>query len=337
MTQQQKPLPDSANVQTNKEAESAKTPPALSPNVLKTARERIEAPLPGLMIAAYHDKVIEDDFIATMQEQMMTAGRKTGVPMPKIKHLHALYSGTRDVQRAKALAAMETLPEGAIPRTCHTFGSRSQFDFSSEEGSHTLRTFIEQNGECAITAKTALDAHDSRLGERLMRIDMAAQKVHSYVMLFVDLTESTVEVPLQYFSDECFEADICDANPDACISFSIAATRLAHLYRYGIGKVLISVNWGADGYTRQYEPFLSASLKHRLAWLLVGSGESYETSAQRFGVNKTTVMRWLQKMPPVRRKPLADELIERYMEAIDVAELGSDNNITPGLDASDVD
>ncbi|AIO84405.1 Uncharacterised protein [Burkholderia pseudomallei] len=337
MTQQQKPLPDSAEIQTDKEAGSAKTPSVPSTNVLKTARERVEASQPGLMLAGYHDKVIEDDYIAAMQEQMLTAGRKTGVPMPKIKHLHALYSGTRDVQRAKALATMETLSDCAAQRTFHTFGSRSQFDFSSEEGSHTLRTFIEQNGECAITAKAALRAHDPRLGERLMRIDMAAQKAQSYVMLFVDMSESTAEIPLQHFSDECFEADICDANPDARISFSISATRLAHLYRFGIGKVLVSVNWGADGYTRQYEPFVSASVKHRLAWLLAGSGESYEKVAQRFNVNKTTVMRWLRKLPPVRRRPIADELIERYMEVIDVAELGGDNDMTPGPDEDDID
>lgn len=337
MTQQQKPSPDSSDAQADKDTGSVKTPPAPTTNVLKTARERIEVPSPGLMLAGYHDKVIEDDYIAAMHAQLMTAGHKTGVPMPKVKHLHALYSGTRDVQRAKTLATMETLPEAAAPRTFHTFGSRSQFDFSSEEGSHALRTFIEQNPECAITAKASLAAYDPRLGERLLRIDIAAQDAQAYVMLFVDQSESAADVSLQHFAEECFEADICDANPDARISFCIAATRLTHLYRYGIGKVLVSVNWGIDGYTRQFEPFISASLKHRLAWLLVSSGESYEQASQRFGVNKTTVMRWLQKLPPTRRKPIADDLIERYLEAIDVTEMRDDSTMMPGQDEDNVD
>lgn len=207
MTQQQKPSPDSSDAQADKDTGSVKTPPAPTTNVLKTARERIEVPSPGLMLAGYHDKVIEDDYIAAMHAQLMTAGHKTGVPMPKVKHLHALYSGTRDVQRAKTLATMETLPEAAAPRTFHTFGSRSQFDFSSEEGSHALRTFIEQNPECAITAKASLAAYDPRLGERLLRIDIAAQDAQAYVMLFVDQSESAADVSLQHFAEECFEAD----------------------------------------------------------------------------------------------------------------------------------
>ncbi|WP_186203803.1 helix-turn-helix domain-containing protein [Burkholderia gladioli] len=323
MTPQQKPLPDSDEAQTDKDVGSIKSPTA--PNVLKTARERIEGPSPGLMLAGYRDKVIEDDYIAAMHAQLMAADRKTGVPMPRIKHLHALYSGQREMQRAKALASMETSPPGAAPSMFHGFGSRAPFDFGSEEGSHALRTFIEQNRECAITAKVALHSHDPRLGERLLRIDTAAQNAQAYVMLFVDQSESASDASLQHFADECFEADICDANPNARISFSIAATRLAHLYRYGIGKVLVSINWGAEGYTRQFEPFISASLKHRLAWLLVGSGESYEQAAQRFGVNKTTVMRWLQKLPPTRNKPIADDLVQRYLEAIEVAEMGDDS------------
>ncbi len=337
MTPQQKRLPNSTNAQTDNEADSVKTSPALGPNVLKTARERIEVPPPGLMLAGYRDKVIEDDYIAAMHEQLRTAGRKTGVPMPQIKHLHALYSGARDVQRAKSLAAMETSPNDAVPITIHTLGSRSQFDVSCEEGSHALRTIIEQNPECAITAKASFHAHDPRLGERLLRIDIAAQKAQAYVMLFVDQSESVADAQLQHFADECFEAAMCHANPNARISFSIAATRLAHLYRYGIGKVLVSVNWGTDGYTRQYEPFISASVKHRLAWLLAGSGESYEQASQRFGVNKTTVMRWLQKLPPVRRKPIADDLIERYLEAIDMNEMRDGSPMTPGLDEEDLD
>jgi hypothetical protein len=335
MTPQQKPLPDSAEAQTDKEAGSAKTPTA--PNVLKTARERIEGPSPGLMLAGYRDKVIEDDYIAAMHAQLITADRKTGVPMPKIKHLHALYSGSRDMQRAKTLASMETSPKGAAPSTFHSFGSRAPFDFGSEEGSHALRTFIEQNRECAITAKVVLRSRDPRLGERLLRIDMAAQNAQAYVMLFVDQSEDAAEASLQHFADECFEADICDANPDARVSFSIAATRLAHLYRYGIGKVLVSANWGAEGYTRQYEPFISTSLRYRLAWLLVSSGESYEQAARRFGVNKTTVMRWLQKLPPTRSKTIAEDLIERYLEAIDAAEMGDDGTMTPGQYEDDVD
>ncbi|MFP3801796.1 helix-turn-helix domain-containing protein [Paraburkholderia sp. SIMBA_027] len=334
MIPQQKPLPDSAEAQTDKEAGSAKTPPA--PSVFKTARERIEGPSPGLMLAGYHDKFIEDDYIAAMHAQLMTADRKTGVPMPKVKHLHALYSGQRDMQRAKTLASMETFPKGTAPSTFHAFGSRAPFDFGSEEGSHTLRTFIEQNRECAITAKVTLRSHDPRLGERLLRIDMAARNAQAYVMLFVDQSENAANASLQHFADECFEADICDTNPNARISFSIAATRLAHLYRYGIGKVLVSVNWGAEGYTRQYEPFVSASLKHRFAWLLVGSGESYEQAAQRFSVNKTTIMRWLQKLPPTRGKPISEELIERYLEAIDVMEMRDDSAMTPGQDEHDI-
>ncbi|WP_322007974.1 helix-turn-helix domain-containing protein [Paraburkholderia tropica] len=329
MTPQQKPLPNSTDGQTDKEADSVKTSPTPGPNLLKTARERIEVPPPGLMLAGYRDKVIEDDYIAAMHEQLRTAGRKTGVPMPQIKHLHALYSGPRDMQRAKALASMETSPKSAAPSTVHSFGSRAPFDFGSEEGSHALRAFIEQNRECAITAKVELRSHDPRLGERLLRIDMAAQNAQAYVMLFVDQSESAADASLQHFADECFESDICDPNPNARISFSIAATRLAHLYRYGIGKVLVSVNWGAEGYTRQYEPFVSASLKHRFAWLLAGAGESYEQAAQRFGVNKTTIMRWLQKLPPTRSKPIAEELIQSYLEAIDVMEIRDDSAMMP--------
>lgn len=335
MTPQQKSLPDSADAQTDKEASPVKTPPA--PNVFKTARERIEGPSPGLMLAGYRDKIIEDDYIAAMHAQLMTADRKTGVPMPKVKHLHALYSGSRDMQRAKTLASMETLPGSVAPKTFHTFGSRVPFDFAGEEGSHVLRTFVEQNGECAITAKAVLHPNDPRLGERLLRIDMAAQKAQAYVMLFVDQSESAPDASLQHFADDCFEADICEANPDARISFSIAATRLAHLYRYGIGKVLVSVNWGNDGYMRQYEPFISVSLRYRLAWLLVSSGQSYEQAAQRFGVNKTTIMRWLLKLPPTRSKPITDNLIERYLEAINAAEMGDDDIMIPGQDKDDID
>lgn len=336
MTAQQKPLPDSADAQADKEANPVKPSTAPTANVLKTVRERIEAPSPGLMLAGYRDKVIEDDYIAAMHAQLMTADRKTGVPMPKVKHLHALYSGQSDMQRAKTLTAMETLADTAASATFHTLGSRARFDFASEEGSHALRTFIDQNRECAITAKAALNPHDPSLGERLLRIAIAAEKAQAYVMLFVDQSENEADVSLQHFADECFEAEICDANPGARMSFSITAMRVAYLHRYGIGKLLVSVNWGNDGYTRQFEPFISTSLKHRLAWLLAGSGESYEQIAQRFGVNKTTIMRWLKKLPPVRRKPITEVMIERYLEAIAVAEMGDDSIMVPGQHEDDL-
>ncbi|WP_042304187.1 hypothetical protein [Paraburkholderia kururiensis] len=73
MTPQQKPLPDSSDVQADKDTSSVKTPPAPTTNVLKTVRERIEMPSPGLMLAGYHDRVIEDDYIVG-PEQFVLVG-----------------------------------------------------------------------------------------------------------------------------------------------------------------------------------------------------------------------------------------------------------------------
>ena len=134
-------------------------------------------------------------------------------------------------------------------------------------------------------------------------------------MLFIAIPEGGEKYQLDQCCDEYIAVNSCEPDLEYHSAFSVDVASLRYLNGVGIGKTMCNVRYVNGVLQRRYAPFISGQVENRVIWALRAQGETLDYIAKIMKINKSTVLRRLQTMPPVRQTKGNDELISHYLNA----------------------
>ncbi|MDM8359220.1 hypothetical protein [Pandoraea communis] len=255
-----------------------------------------------------------------VETQFMCGDDIAGVFPPPVEFVKSVHSGGPYVlDEVRALATMGDASKSTVPREHSTVGSRSNYNFASDEGLDTLIPLIEgaENG-CVTFAQPRGSLSPEQLVTAMHKIRSVAEKSLACAVMFFSHADQQQVPDMRDFCDEYFDVEECEPAPDSLLAFSIASTRLSNLSAFACGKVICNIRITDSGYKRTFEPFIAKSLLDRLIWMLSASGKSLAEIGSLVGLHKTSVKRHLDGMRPVRAQEVSQIELETYLDALSV-------------------
>lgn len=288
--------------------------------LLKAQQQQLIEPLSsGLTVVAVRDESLMDITRSTFEQVLLTQSSNLGLPMPKLKELHCMLSGSkRALSVAKAMANSELSLKHKAKKTFDEWGSREGFQWCSDEGMCVLENSIqdstnkwltfEQRIENPITAQTSLS---------LERIHNLAVDADACVMAFLKTKESFTDSRLHdYF--EYFEVNSCDPEPEYLWAMHINCVSLQSYHGFQLGNVMCNIKLKDSKYFRQWRPFVSTELRDRVMWMMRSQGNSLTEIGLHLKLNKSNVKRRLDKLTPPIKQSYPDDWLKKYDELLEV-------------------
>ncbi|MFO1263405.1 MAG: hypothetical protein U1E84_08725 [Rhodoferax sp.] len=87
---------------------------------------------------------------------------------------------------------------------------------------------------------------------------------------------------------------------------------------------MASVIRTTENFKIRYEPFIHGGLIFRFAWRLSSAGHSLEDVGKLLNKNKSTIMRWLRKLPPTTQIKFSEAEVSKTLAMIECLENESD-------------
>ncbi len=270
----------------------------------------------GLIIVAM-DKPELMPVVSTAFTLMAQRGSKRlGVRIPRGTQVISVCSGERHASQKARLLATNTHAENAAPHEIKNLGLNSPISCTSPESVFVFNSLMAGSGSWLMVEQTIASSFNtaSSIGV-LWSISKMAKKAKSRIMLFIVRPESKEKCQLDQCCDEYISVSSCEPDFGFDSAFSIDVDSLRYLNGVGIGKTMCSVKYVNGVFKRWYAPFVSGQLENRVIWALRAQGETLDYIAKIMKINKSTVLRRLQAMPPVRQIRGNDELISLYLDA----------------------
>lgn len=274
----------------------------------------------GLTIVASDSVEALVDARCFLTDQICHGKADTGLQYPPIGTLTALHSGTERILNfaAKTIKSVESAPYKAIHQIVPVspyFG----FNFCGIEGRTKVLQFASIRSKPdrpnGITFLQDIKSpEDALLNDALFQIRVAAKEAGVIVIAMLACENGFEESQLQQLCDEFIQIEECEPDFDQDSAFSVECYSLRQLRRFGVGKIMCSMRFEEDGIRQTLERFISKEVHDRVMWHLRSSGKTYAEIGLRFGVDKTTAMRQLQKMPRTIPKELDSDRIEQLLE-----------------------
>lgn len=283
----------------------------------------------GLTIVVV-DKHEQLPIVSTTFTRMAQLGSKQlGVRIPRGNQVTSACFGDRHASQKASLLAANTNSEKAAPHEIKNLGLNKPICWTSPESVVVIKSLMAGSESCLMLEQTTASSFNTGtpIGV-LLSISEIAKKAKSRIMLFIAIPEGGEKYQLDQCCDEYIAVNSCEPDFGCSSAFSIDVASLRYLNGVGIGKTMCNVKYAKGLFQRRYAPFISGLLENRVIWALRAEGETLDYIAQVMKINKSTVLRRLQTMPPVRQIKGNDLLISDYLNA--PRTIGSTNEVVRG-------
>lgn len=278
----------------------AKKPPAQRP--APRSMTLVLSPIPhGLTIVNIKAPESLPYIRYALTRQTLTADNKLGPPMPAVAKVLSLHAGTtRSIDQAKMLEqAFAPSSTTSAEHEYRTVGSNIGFDWTCDEGLCTLMPIIESTRGWTILEQRAAGQVATTMAEGLIRIDNAAQKAKTRVMLLVI---GVVGQGMERLCQEYLEVSACEPNPGAELAFVVDCVGLNDVNILGVGKTMCTIRQSKSGLKMSGSAFVSESLTVRYMAQMRANGQTFEAIGREVGLDRSNVYRGLQgtRLPPAK-------------------------------------
>jgi hypothetical protein len=289
---------------------------------------------PGLVIVSSKCKDILDDARLAITGQVLNAGKSLGLQFGAYDKVVSLYSG-KPHQHKHVLARhryCEVPPEDTEHQII-MLGSRANFNFCGDEASTTLKPMIRaaEKGKrptAFIFSQTVSDINSLLLADTLnqYRNELIATGSTGIVMLASNGGFKDSDLP--QLCEEFIEVEEAEPDFDMDCAMAFDCHSLRSLHRFGIGKTMCSTRYADHRISYSYTAFISARADERAMWWLRCAGRSYAEIGDKFGINKSTAMRQLKKLPSTTGHKVDKQWLDEMLEHLDVGADGEAINST---------
>jgi hypothetical protein len=280
----------------------------------------------GLVVVLVDGAVESDVARQVLIQQIMKGDMGLGIQFPQCKTIRSWHSGgQRHKDRVEAANNCYPDPPNGITRRVRCIDVDHRFNWLSDAGLMALRKTLKGNeekstqGDWNVILQNSAALENSSTMHVLFKLRHEATSAGNHVMLIIGGLSKISDSANKLFSmcDEIITIEACEADQDSHLALKIAVPSLNNSHQFGKGAVMASLIRGQDKYKINITPFIASELKQRLAWWFSGSGKSLDEIGKYLDVNKSTVSRWLQKMPPVKQVNMTEEEIEQALESIE--------------------
>ena len=274
-----------------------------------------DIPVGLTIVAAEEDNLIP--FVSTTFTRMAQRGSKRlGVSIPRGSKVVSVCFGERHASQMARLFAADTPTENSAQHEIKNLGLNRPICWTSSESIFVIKSLMADSDGWLMLQQTSASSFNTAgsIGV-LLSISEMARNAKSRIMLFVVIPEGGEKYQLDQCCDEYIAVRSCEPDFGYNRAFSVDVASLRYLNGVGIGKTMCNVKYANGVFQRRYAPFISAQLENRVIWALRSKGMTLDDIAEKMKINKSTVLRRLQTMPPVRKLEGGDELISHYLNA----------------------
>lgn len=244
----------------------------------------------------------------TVEHLMLLKSPKISIPMPTdAGNVVSVFIGHyRRKELAKSLSKANTKTKNEM-QIYEGFDSREDIDWSSAAGFNYLLPIINKHKSGWVTIEQSIGGTvTASMADGFARIDNAAKSAGIRIMLFVVCADGYQKSNLNRYSEDYLEISSCDADSNYQSAFLIDCL--------GVGKTMCNLKLVDGEIKYRFSPFVSSSLEARVIWYMRGQGLTLEEIGQKMDINKTTVLRRLQGLPPPKKSKSGQQLIANYFD-----------------------
>ncbi|MBK6008677.1 hypothetical protein JJB11_21460 [Ramlibacter ginsenosidimutans] len=289
--------------------------------VSRTALALRQVPLrPGMTLVTMDSEEHEFHARYLIERHAAEGSDKLGIPFPEPRRVVSLHAGTpRSFEQIRLLAELcaagRKEPRGLERRHI----GRQGFDPCRDEGIGAVLGELTGSTKALVCFEQPVsDPLPNHVIEGLTRFKQLAVSAASHIVVFTKRVSAPSRLQLERLADEVIDVEACEPEAGARHSFHIRWHGALHLDGLNHGTVMCSVRVAQDRYVYKADPFVAKDLSGRVMWMLRCEGWQLEAIAKLVGVNRSTVKRRLDQMPPTRELDLAEGWLERYRDALDL-------------------
>lgn len=245
-----------------------------------------------------------------------------GLPFPPAAAVISLQTGTsRCFEQVLALRSL--CPQLAAANVQHRHAGREDFDFLREEGIQVLLDAVSTPSVGWISLEQSFgEPLPQHVIEGFTRARHEAVVASKHIMLFSPALSPALRRQLARFVDEVVEIDTCEPDPNARHSFSVRWSGARFVGDLGAGAVMVSTQLQDGWFHYRGAAYVSKDVAGRVMWRLRCADWTLQAIADLLRLNRSSVKRRLDQMPPVRSIRLPDGWLERYRDYLDVSTEG---------------
>jgi hypothetical protein len=277
---------------------------------------------PGVVLVTFD--AAESGFHARHLLEAHAAQGKSSLslPFPPAAPVISLQTGT-----SRSFAQMRSFrglcPQLAAANVEHRHAGREDFDFLREEGFQVLLDAVSTPSAGWVSLEQSFgEPLPQHVIEGFTRARHEALGASKHIMLFSSAPSPVLRQQIARFVDEVVEIDTCEPDPNARHSFSVRWSGARFVGDLGTGAVMVSVRLQNDRYRYRGAAYVSKDLAGRVMWRLRCADWTLQTIADLFRLNRSSVKRRLDQMPPVRPMRLPAGWLERYRDYLDISTEG---------------
>jgi Homeodomain-like domain len=294
---------------------------------------------PGLLVVAVEPTVPIDLVRAALLQEAFRGGDQLGVKFPEVSTVRTWHTGGENQkQYEEKLANFHRPPPKGVKHQIRCVEAFRKFSWVSDAGwmatskCLTRKKTEKDQREWNVFCENNFSVTDPLAYRMLDKLQQTAKNAGDYVMVILQDNNGSrkdyLNSALLDASDEFLLVRSCDPDVEGTDVFSFALPKLGVRNRLGFGEVMCTLAFRNEKAAITYEPFVHSGLRYRLAWKLRSAGKSYSEIAKLFdGVNKSTVKRWLDVMPPAQPGKLTKAEIDdalAMIKALDEVDLGDE-------------
>lgn len=252
-------------------------------------------------------------------EAQAAQGKSTlRLPFPPPAPVISLHTGTlRSFEQLRAFRSL--CPQLAAAGVEHRHAGREEFDFLREEGIQVLLDAVSSPSAGWVSLEQSFgEPMPQHVIEGFTRARHEAVAASKHVMIFSPKLPPVLRRQIVRFVDEVVEVDTCEPGPNARHSFSVRWRGASFVGDFGGGAAMVSVQFQDGRYRYKGTPYISQDVAGRVMWRLRCASWTLQGIADFFRLNRSSVKRRLDQMPPVRPMRLPDGWLERYRDCLDV-------------------
>jgi len=287
----------------------------------------------NLVVVLVADHVDTDVVRQLMMQQVMSGGANLGIQFPKVTVLRSWHcGGERNKARVKAEDCYYGQPPEGVKRIYRCLEVDRRFNWLSDAGLMAIGSKISASGaegskgEWNIFCQSDVDFDEPDTIRTLLNLRDRAKHSGNHVMVIAGGVEQpdNVAPKLGPLCDEVVLAKYCAPDPDVHQAIEIVVPDLRRSHQFGVGRIMASVLRTTENFKIRYEPFIHGGLAFRFAWRLSSAGRSLEDVGKVLNKNKSTIMRWLRKLPPTTQIKFGEAEINKTLAMIECLESESD-------------
>jgi hypothetical protein len=232
----------------------------------------------------------------------------------------SLHSGTaRSFEQIRLLAALCTDGADGEAEIEQRHIGRDGFDPCRDESISSLLAVLDPLPNSLICVDQPFTAPlPDHVVEGITRLKQAAVAAGSHIMLFSSHVPASIRAQLTRIVDEVIDVEECEPEPGARLSFHIRWLGSMHLAGLDEASVMCSVRVTDRRYTYKGERFIAKDVKGRVMWLLRCQGWSLEAIGSLLKLNRSTVKRRLDQLPPLREISRPEDWLSCYRDVLDL-------------------